>query len=419
MFDFLYNFRKQSAADTSVKRKPSLVISLNGLIYCGMTLFMIAAAENTRANLLYGIFGLMLGIFLITWALSRIMLLKLRVTRVLPESAVVGQSMTINYELANGKRFWPSLSICISELDAVEAFTKQPYSYLLHAASRMTGVTQAELIPRRRGLYTLDRYQISTSFPFGLISRALIRRHSENIIIYPALAIVHPEVLNLCRSAEKSGSPMRPRRGGMDEFYGVKEFRSGDNPRWIYWRRSARAGTLVSKEMTQVSPPRLTILVDHFVKEGTVHDHLLVERTIAMGASLAGHALEAGMAVGLLAWSGEWISMTPQRGKRHRRDILAVLAKLPLNKERDTQSLLDYSHQVIKSGTTPVLCTSRELQMGLVEHFRSGMVVISSQSPQSRRWFRFDEKINFARCMPPDQQPRIGSGEGPRARGGK
>ena len=54
---------------------------------------------------------------------------------------------------------------------------------------------------------------------------------------------------------------MKPRRGGSDEFYGVKEFRTGENPRWIYWRRSARTGTLVSKEMSQVAPPRLLVLV--------------------------------------------------------------------------------------------------------------------------------------------------------------
>ena len=77
----------------------------------------------------------------------------------------------------------------------------------------------------------------------------------------------------MARSAEKVGPTMRPHRGGMDEFYGLKEFRTGENPRWIYWRRSARTGALVAKEMTQVSPPRLMLLVDTF----------LVDRSRAMG----------------------------------------------------------------------------------------------------------------------------------------
>ena len=87
-------------------------------------------------------------------------------------------------------------------------------------------------------------------------------------------------------SAELAGARMKPRRGGTDEFYGVKEFRSGENPRWIHWRRSARTGSLVTKEMTRVAPPRLLILVDTFLAQRTSDEHAVVERTIALAGSL-------------------------------------------------------------------------------------------------------------------------------------
>ena len=95
-------------------------------------------------------------------------------------------------------------------------------------------------MPKRRGLHRLDRHQISTSFPFGFIKRALERRREDRLLIFPALASVDPKLLSLMQSAESSGPMMRPRRGGVDEFYGLKEFRTGENPRYIYWRRSAR-----------------------------------------------------------------------------------------------------------------------------------------------------------------------------------
>src|SRR5213079_2369695 len=87
---------------TPVRRKPSLDFSLTGLIYCAMMLFMGLAAVNTQANLLFGVFG---------------------------------RPMPVTYEFRNDKRFWPSLSVCIAELDGVEGFTKQPQFYLLHAAA--------------------------------------------------------------------------------------------------------------------------------------------------------------------------------------------------------------------------------------------------------------------------------------------
>jgi uncharacterized protein (DUF58 family) len=390
-------------------RKPSLDFSVTGLVYCSMMMFMGLAAMNSQASLLFGVFGLMIGILLVAGFISKVVLRRLELHRVLPELAVVGQTTTITYEFHNEKRFWPSLSVCLAELDGAEAFTRQPQSYMLHAAARQTATVPVEVMPKRRGLHEMDRYQLSTSFPFGFIKRAAERRQKDSVLVYPALGQVDPKFLTLCRSADTSGATMRPRRGGQDEFYGVKEHRAGENPRWIYWRRSARTGVLVAKEMTQVSPPRLLILVDTYIdpEARTIEAHGNVERGIAMAASLASHALEAGLSVGLLAWSGEWNVVQPARGKRHRRDLLAVLARLPLNTRRKTQDLLDESRSAVETGATPVLITPRDVQLGLSDAVRSGLVVASSKSDGSRRWFNFPPSVYFDRCMPVDQEPMM------------
>src|SRR5207244_4101326 len=190
----------------------------------------------------------------------------------------------------------------------------------------------------------------------------------ETILIFPAIGQVDPKLLAMCKSADRSGATMRPQRGGDDEFYGVKEFREGENPRSIYWRRSARTGVLVSKEMTQVSPPKLLLLVDTFLRD----------------------------------WSG----VHPTRGKRHRVDLLAQLAQLPLNMTHDTQSLLDASRDFFQSGATPILLTPRDIQVGLTDQARSSLVVVSAGSAQSTRYFSFDPGIAFSRSMPWNQPPR-------------
>ena len=107
--------------------------------------------------------------------------------------------------------------------------------------------------------------------------------------------------------------------------------------------------------MTQVSPPRMAILVDTFIdpNQRSVEAHANIERGIAMAASLASHALESGLSVGLLVRSDGFNLVAPARGKRHRRDLLAVLARLPLNTQHDAQSLLDESRSAVESGATP------------------------------------------------------------------
>ena len=59
-------------------------------------------------------------------------------------------------------------------------------------------------------------------------------------------------------------------------------------------------------------------------------DNLLKDLALkadAMAASLASTALEQGLSVGLYAYSDGWVGVNPARGKRHRRDVLAVLAR--------------------------------------------------------------------------------------------
>src|SRR5688572_22965031 len=386
---------------TPVRRRPALDMSVTGVVYIAMMVFMGAAAMNSQANLLFGVLGLMMGIGFVTYSINRLVLRKLAVTRALPEHGVVGRHCVYTYEVTNNKRYWPSFSVTIAELDGADAFLRQPQGYLLHAAARMTAVVPCEVVPRRRGLHLLERYQVATSFPFGFIKRAETRRRRDAILIYPALAEVSPRVLSLARSAENTGAHMRPRRGGNDEFYGVKEYRAGESPRRIYWRRSARTGTLVSKEMTHVSPPKIVILLDTFVADDSAAACEAAERAIAMAASLASLALEAGMPVGLCVWSGaDLVQVDPTRGKRQRRDLLTILARLPVNRTRGVDALVSNSEAHRKSGTTTYLVTPRNITMTLGEAARGGTIILSPATEQARAWFTFDPAVDFATCSP-------------------
>src|SRR3954463_15567642 len=109
------NPKSATPPSTPVRRKPALDFSMTGLVYSAMMLFMGLAAVNTQANLLFGVFGLMVGILLVSGVISRLVLRKLRVRRVLPDHGVVGRMMPVTYEFRNEKRFWPSLSVSVSE----------------------------------------------------------------------------------------------------------------------------------------------------------------------------------------------------------------------------------------------------------------------------------------------------------------
>src|ERR671912_1985128 len=140
--------RPEIPASTVVRKKPSLDFSLTGLVYCSMMMFMGLAAINSQASLLFGVFGLMIGILLVSGVVSRKVLRRLNVRRSLPDHGTVGRPMTITYRFANDKRFWPSLSVTVAELDGAEGFTKQPQSYLLHAAAGTVASVPTEFLPK-------------------------------------------------------------------------------------------------------------------------------------------------------------------------------------------------------------------------------------------------------------------------------
>jgi uncharacterized protein (DUF58 family) len=384
--------------DNTIRPRPSYDFSLNGLMFLALTFFMLLAAVNSQANLLFGVAGLMVGVMLVSFSISRLVLMKLRLTRTLPDHAVVGRRMTLSYEILNEKKYWPSLSVTVAELDAADAFTKQPLAYMLHAAPGTTAVVATELIPKRRGLHAFDRFQVATAFPFGFVKRALMRQSRDALLVYPAIGQVDPKLLLRFQAAERSGAMLRPRRGGQDEFYGVKEYRAGENPRWIHWKRSARTGVLVTKEMTLVSPPRILLLVDTHLREGgdARDDRARVEHSIAMTGSLASHALEAGLMVGLCAYSDGWIDLKPNRGKRHGRDLMATLATLSPNRIQTAQHLLDHCDALLAPSTTPVLLTPREVDVGLSERARGGLVLLSPSTPLGRAAFKFDSTVDFS-----------------------
>jgi uncharacterized protein (DUF58 family) len=401
--------RKLSKAPhaTPIRKRPSIDISVTGLVYCTTMMLMGLAATNGQANLLFGIFGLMIGVLLVSVVICGLVVARLKVTRTLPEYCIVGRPTALVYHFKNQKRFWPSLSVTLSEMDGVEAFETQPMAYLLHAAAGLSASVPVDLVPKRRGRYELGRFQLSTSFPFGFIKRAVLRRESDSLLVCPALGRVSPQLLAMCRSDQRADAPIKPRRGGQDEFYGVKEHRQGENPRWIYWRRSARTpGVLVAKEMTQVAPPRLMLLVDTFISQLTTADQTAIEKTLAMAASLASQALDVGLEVGLCAWDGhDFVALPPQHGKRHRRDLLAMLARLPSNTTAGCQALLDAAESTVNEMTTSVLLSPAAMAQSLADRLGGSLLVVPALSPLADAWFTFDPSTDFSRCIPVESAP--------------
>ena len=51
-----------------------------------------------------------------------------------------------------------------------------------------------------------------------------------------------------------------------------------------------------------------------------------------------------------------------------------------------------------------MLFSPRDIQLGLGDSARGGMMVISPANKMSERWFKFDKKVDFAHCGPVEEK---------------
>jgi uncharacterized protein (DUF58 family) len=71
------------------------------------------------------------------------------------------------------------------------------------------------------------------------------------------------------------------------EYYGLRDWRSGDNRRWIHWRSSARRGARVGGQFEELRSRDLAILVDLWQPLEPRQEHLEhVETAVSFVATL-------------------------------------------------------------------------------------------------------------------------------------
>jgi uncharacterized protein (DUF58 family) len=199
-------------------------------------------------------------------------------------------------------------------------------------------------VAARRGRLKLSGFRLSTRFPFGLIPTSKDIEAPAELLVYPALV---PVPANLLRGfASQHGRGLHKWRSRRGEFFGLREFRQGDDPRDIHWRTSARRGAPFVREAEDDEGQEVCLVLDNGVTsvappaagprgEGTgarsrpagadVADGTdsPFEDTVSLAASLACELLARGYRVGLCARGEE---ITPEGGQAQATRLLRFLA---------------------------------------------------------------------------------------------
>lgn len=234
-------------------------------------------------NLLLVLAGLLVGALVMQWRWSRRSIEAISAQRRLPAEAFAGKPFRVRYRLHNRSRLMPVWMIRVE--DQIEAVDRSDRAIAVCGvgvlSAQRTVVPHFDCVVARRGRYRLGPVALMTTFPFSLFS-------SRQIVDDRAEFHVFPRTLTLRgrwqqRLISRSGGvSTSTRRSGHTEgdFFGLREWQTGDSPKWIHWRTTARLSEPAVRQFEQQRRFDACLLVDAFDEGGD-------ERNVELAISLA------------------------------------------------------------------------------------------------------------------------------------
>lgn len=201
-------------------------------------------------QLAYALLGLLVAALALGLAGSRSLGLERRMPR--GEGITAGVSTTIGLRLTNGSR------LAASGVEVVDHLPKRNVSRPPAVPAGGEHLVESTVSFARRGLYGIGPAGVASTDPFGLL------RFRRDIGL-EAEVLVYPEVQRITglpvRGSEEAGGRIHPRGRG-EELSGLREYRPGDDRRFIHWKSVARTGELVVKEFDPDVPRRYSVVLD-------------------------------------------------------------------------------------------------------------------------------------------------------------
>jgi uncharacterized protein (DUF58 family) len=237
-------------------------LTSEGASWLAAAVLFLAVGLLKGINLLVLLSCLMLGLWAVNAWLAGRRLRRLRARRDIARPVFAGRPFALEVTLDNSGRP-PQTSVRLDDVGAEHAAAW----FVPQLGAGATVRLRQDLVLPRRGRYAWGRLCASSGYPLGLARRFVSLAPPGEVVVLPRLGRLHRDRFRrfLARAGGASGRSLRRTRRhptAQEEFHGLRAFRSGDSPRLIHWRTSARCGEPMVREFEDVLNDDLTLVAD-------------------------------------------------------------------------------------------------------------------------------------------------------------
>ena len=296
-------------------------------VYIATALFLAIGAVNSQNNLLYWAFGAAVSGVVVSGLISGLALMGVRLQRDPAPVVSVGGTLTLRYRLTNVHRFMPVFALVIEEIGLGPgdgARVRMAPAVVAHCGAGSSVAAPAAGTAVRRGEVALRSVRVTSTFPFGLVRKALEFDLPDTVVVLPAVVPVRSGLADARGRGRMLDGGGTPRSGEGSEFYGIREYVWGDPLSAVAWKRSAALGSLLVRHTAVPLPPRVWVEIESAAFHSGADDF---ELSVTAAASLFADFATRGRAVGLSV-PRAGISLTPAVGPRAVRRALVALARV-------------------------------------------------------------------------------------------
>lgn len=250
-----------------------VMLPREGMMYLLIMIVAFVASLIGRSNMLMLVFSIMAGPFIVNGWVTFSLLRRNRVKRTLPQRAMCGETVSVEVTLQNRKLWFSSWLMMVrdrvgrtSDGGFLGPSTEAGLEPTVLFASVKPGAMRTacyQLRLNRRGRYRFGPLEVSTRFPLGLVERGFVVDEPGEMLVYPQIGLLSSRWHRDSQLAAETVERQQTRKGMFeDDFHHLRSFRSGDSPRDVHWRTSARMNELVVQEFHQSRDQGLIVLLD-------------------------------------------------------------------------------------------------------------------------------------------------------------